>query len=64
MEKNIVQNDYPCFWGNTARRAKSKTAPQEIGVIYNYKRNQVVKNLQQIPATRPKRKKDTYEGKI
>ena len=29
-----------------SRRAKSKTAPQEIGVIYNYKRNQVVKDLQ------------------
>ena len=43
---------------------QGKTAPQEIGVIYNYKRNQVVKDLQQLPATRPKRKKDTYEGKI
>lgn len=47
-----------------SRRAKSKTTPQEIGVIYNYKRNKVVKNLQQLPATRAKRKKDTYEGKI
>lgn len=47
-----------------SRRAKSKTAPQEIGFIYNYKRNKVVKNLQQLPATRAKRKKDTYEGKI
>ena len=47
-----------------SRRSKSKTAPQEIGVIYNYKRNKVVKNLQQLPATRAKRKKDTYEGKI
>ena len=49
---------------NSKRRAQSKTAPQENGVIYNYKRNQVVKDLQQLPATRPKRKKDTYEGKI
>lgn len=47
-----------------SRRSKSKTAPQEIGVIYNYKRNKVVKDLQQLPATRAKRKKDTYEGKI
>ena len=49
---------------NISRRAKSKTAPQEIGVIYNYERNKVVKDLQQLPATRAKRKKDTYEGKI